>query len=324
MLSHIVTVQEDFAKLKEYYLTPENKLHWNLVFTLPDWLRAWWHHFGAGSQLYLKSVRQADRIIGIAPLKIENDTASFIGSTNVCDYLDFITVPGEEKIFLTALLDDLAASGIKTLKLESFRPDSIIANHLLPLAQERHLKYITRPLDVSLDMELPASFEEYLSRLDKKQRHEIRRKIRNLHEAGEITYTVSEDGAAITAFLELFPESRKDKAAFMTPEMQSFFRSIAESFTGSGLVKFGSLKLNGTIVAMVMYFDYDNNIYLYNSAYSADYRSLSVGIISKVKSIENCILEHRRRYDFLKGSEQYKYYLGGQEIQLYSCQIGFE
>ncbi|MCR4393880.1 MAG: GNAT family N-acetyltransferase [Dehalococcoidales bacterium] len=324
MLSDIVTIQEDFDKLEQYYRDPENELRWHLVFTLPGWLKIWWQHFGTGYQLYLKSVRLDGQIVGIAPLKIENDTASFIGSINVCDYLDFITSPGKEKTFLKALLDDLTSNGIKRLKLESFRPDSITNRHLLPLAEEKNLKFTVQPLDVSLDMELPGTWEEYLIKLDRKQRHEIRRKIRNLSEVGEVTYTVSTNNEALMTFLDLFPESRKDKAAFMTPEMRSFFQSITQTFSNTGIVRFGSLKLDGITVAMVMYFDYDNNVYLYNSAYSPDYRNLSVGIISKVKSIENSILEHKRRYDFLKGSEQYKYYLGGQEIPLYSSEIVLE
>lgn len=72
---------------------------------------------------------------------------------------------------------------------------------------------------------------------------------------------------------------------------------------------------------MIMYFDYRNNVYLYNSAYDPDYKSLSVGIISKARCIQDSIEKGKRIFDFLKGPEQYKYYLGGKEIPLYNYRI---
>jgi hypothetical protein len=46
-----------------------------------------------------------------------------------------------------------------------------------------------------------------------------------------------------------------------------------------------------------------------------------VGIISKVRCIQDSIEKKKKLFDFLKGNEPYKYYLGGQEIPLYFCRI---
>ena len=107
----------------------------------------------------------------------------------------------------------------------------------------------------------------------------------------------------------------------MTLEMQTFFRSLAAALGESGLSRFGVLEVMKKPVAMVMYFDYNNNIYLYNSAYDPDFKSMSVGIMSKAQSIQDSINKGKRKYDFLKGSEKYKFYLGGKEIPLYKCEI---
>jgi CelD/BcsL family acetyltransferase involved in cellulose biosynthesis len=321
----ISIAQEDFESLKIYYANPDSGLNWNLVFTLPEFLKLWWQNFSSGAELYLASVKQNDQIIGIAPLQIRDSIASIVGSVNVCDYQDFIVVPGLEKDFFNAVLDDLRRRGVTKLHLETVRPDSAAVTHLMPLARARRYQIDYRQVDVSSDILLPPSWGKYLKSLDGKQRHELKRKMRNLLDIGDVNYRAIDENfaipVAIDTFLKLFPEARTDKAEFMTPAMQTFFRSLAEALAKINVIRFGSLETGRKSMAMVMYFDYRNDIYLYNSAYDPDYKSLSVGIISKANCIQNSIEKSKVRFDFLKGSEQYKYYLGGHEIPLYAYEV---
>ena len=107
----------------------------------------------------------------------------------------------------------------------------------------------------------------------------------------------------------------------MTPKMARFFRLVAEAMTEMGLLKYGVLNVDRKTVAIVMTFDYLNSIYLYNNAYNPEYAYLSVGLLSKLLCIKECIEKGKSRFDFLRGGERYKYQLGGQAIPLYRCQI---
>jgi len=111
------------------------------------------------------------------------------------------------------------------------------------------------------------------------------------------------------------------KNEFLSPKREDFFRTMVEEMTGSGLLRLGTLCLNNNEVAAVLYFDYNNNIYLYNSAYEHHYDWLSVGLLSKVLCVKNAIELGRSRFDFLKGAEEYKYRMGGREIKLYTYLI---
>jgi CelD/BcsL family acetyltransferase involved in cellulose biosynthesis len=122
-------------------------------------------------------------------------------------------------------------------------------------------------------------------------------------------------------FLRLFTLSRKEKAGFMSKEMEDFFRTLAETTAQAGLLRIGILELEAKPVAMTMGFDYNNTVYLYNSAYDPEYQSLSVGVLSKVLCIKESIREGKKKFDFLKGNEVYKQHLGGKEVPLYSCLI---
>jgi CelD/BcsL family acetyltransferase involved in cellulose biosynthesis len=325
MNTNLTVSSGDFESIPKYYNDPGSRLNWELVFTLPGWLQVWWENFGSGTQLYLRVVRQQEQVIGIAPLQIGTGAASIIGSIDVCDYQDCIVAAGHEKDFYVAILEDLKQNGILELNFEPVRNDSTIAKYLLPLLQEKPVQMSSRQVDVSMDMDLPETWEEYLTSLDRKQRHELRRKMRNLQDIGETNYRVIEEKAAIPEtidkFLKLFPESRGDKALFMTGKMQKYFHSLAIALAEYGVIKFGVLEFGQKPLAMVMYFDYHDNIYLYNSAYDPDYRSLSVGLISKIHCIKNSIERKKRRFDFLKGEEQYKHYLGGKELPLFNCRI---
>jgi CelD/BcsL family acetyltransferase involved in cellulose biosynthesis len=179
--------------------------------------------------------------------------------------------------------------------------------------------------DVTLELELPATWDEFLGSLTGKQRHEVRRKLRRLHEAGDVKYRLVENVKEVVdemeTFLALFGLSRSDKATFMTSQMAIYFRSLAETMARVNLLKLFFLDLDGTPTAAVMCFDYNSTMYLYNNGYDGRFSSLSVGLLSKVISIKESIQIGKKKYDFLKGAEEYKHRLGGKPVPLYRCQI---
>ncbi len=317
--------QESFASLTSYWTNLRSNLRWDSIFILPAWLEVWWQTFGSGAELYLRAVRQEEKIIGIAPLLIKGETASIIGSADVCDYLDFVVASGLEKDFFTVLLDDLQQKGINHLDLKPLRPDSTVLTNLIGIARDRKYEVLCRKEGVSVELGLPATWEEYLTILARKQRHEVKRKLRRLRKAGNIDYRcvkVSQEvGDFMDTFLKLFSLSREEKTNFMTTRMELFFRSLAEAMAEIGLLRVGILKLNALPAAMTMGFDYNDSMYLYNSVYDPNYSSLSVGLLSKVLCIKESIQRGKKIFDFLQGGEPYKYHIGGREIPLYRCQI---
>jgi CelD/BcsL family acetyltransferase involved in cellulose biosynthesis len=303
----------------------EFDLNWPSVFVLPWWLKAWWQVFNGEGGLYLREISEDRKILGIAPLVVKGDTASFIGSIDVCDYLDFILVNEKATEFFTGLLENLAEKGIKYVDLQPVREDSTVFTRLLPMAKERGCEIVTTAQDVSLEMDLPASWDAYLELLETKQRHEIRRKIRRLSESGKVDFSFTGEVSEITklmdSFLKLFVLSREDKAAFLTERMEKFFRSMTKAAAEAGILKLGVLKIDAKTMAMVLCFDYQDCLYLYNSAFDRAFDFLSVGLLSKVFAIREAIQMGRKRFDFLKGSEPYKYQLGGKEVRIFRCRI---
>ena len=323
-MAYTVT-QETLETLDSLWLDGENPLEWDCLFVLPAWLKVWWSVFSNESTPYLSAVRDKDRLIGIAPLLVKGEEARFMGDPDVCDYQDFIVAPGRGREFFENLLDHLRRQGIGSLDLNMVRADSKVLTELVAVARSLKYEVSCNPEDVILELDLPASWDKFLAELTGKQRHEVRRKLRRLNDAGEINYRVVEDFEQVTdemeTFLALFGLSRSDKAAFMTNQMRYYFRLLAESMAKANLLKLSFLEVDGTPAAAVMCFDYNSTIYLYNNGYDGRFSSLSVGLLSKVLTIKESIRRGKKKYDFLKGTEEYKYRLGGKPVPLYRCQV---
>lgn len=314
---------QSFDNLASSWNELRHKLNWDSVFVLPRWLNVWWRVFEESFKLYLFEVRENKNIIGIAPLMVKEGKASFIGRPDVCDYMDFAVAPDKERAFFTVVLDKLKRDGIKELCLESLRHDSAVMTCLTDLAKDKGYEVICTRENVSLDLDLPSTWDEYLRTLSPKQRRETGRRFRRLEEEGDVNYRIVESAEpeVLDIFFRLMRVSREDKVAFMTLQMESFFRALAQTMAEAKMLRFGVLEISRKPVAAVMCFDYNDKVYLYNSGYDPEYGYLSVGLLSKLLSIKDSIDKGRKVYDFLKGPEEYKYRLGGREIPIFSCRI---
>jgi len=316
---------ETFASLEEPWRQLLSDCAVNHVFLLPEWQRAWWHAFGASSEMLLLSVRQKGELLGIAPLQRNSNGISFIGGSDVCDYMDFITRRGEEAAVFTCLLDYLGEMDWDRIELNSLLPRSLALSHFVPLARQRGYQTEITQEDVSPELVLPSNWDEYFALLTTKNRHEVRRKMRRLEKVGLTRfYAISQSeqiAQALPDFFRLFRLSAGEKADFMTAPRRVFFETLAGSLSEAGYLRLYCLELDGRRVSYAICFDYENELYLYNSAYDPASGSANVGLMLKLNCLRESIMAGKRRFDFLRGKERYKYELGGQDVPVYRCVI---
>ena len=297
----------------------------NKVFASPTWLRVWWDEFGGGRELILLSVRRDGELVGVAPLMREGDAIRFAGDTEICDYMDFIAAAGEEEAVVVAVLRSLGEEPWGELVLWAVPEGSPTLRALQTAASGFGLSVSIETEDVCPRVDLPATWEEYLGTLDKKDRHELRRKLRKLSQGGAVNLEVIGEPAAVQGaledFLRLYRISRTDKAAFMTDQMERFFRAIVAALAAEGRLELIFLTLGGVRTAAVLCFCEDGDQLLYNSGYDPAYAHLSVGLLSKALALQQAIDEGKRRFDFLRGREPYKYDLGARDAAVYRCTV---
>ena len=146
--------------------------------------------------------------------------------------------------------------------------------------------------------DLPAHYEDYLThQVDKKQRHEIRRKQRRAEREADIGFSIVDASDCLEAevddFVALQRASRSDKADFMTSEMHRFFTGLARSMLDAGYLRLFFLTIDGEKAASLYAFEYDRQFLLYNSGYDpAAHAHLSPGWVFLAYQHPVC---HRRR-----------------------------
>jgi CelD/BcsL family acetyltransferase involved in cellulose biosynthesis len=170
--------------------------------------------------------------------------------------------------------------------------------------------------DSAAVLTLPATYDDYMTAIGKKERHETRRKRRRLtEEIGEprvVTYT--EPGPALTRFFRLHRAAPGDKGRFMNPARRAFFTDLL-SLPGWRLdTLYGD---DHRIVAAVIGAIDDDGYYLYNSAYDPGLHHFSPGVVLLNILIERSIEAGLTVFDFLKGDETYKYRMGAESRPLY-------
>ena len=167
---------------------------------------------------------------------------------------------------------------------------------------------------------LGGEFEAYVQSLDKKKRHELRRKMRRLESAGVARFRFATDAerpAVLDRFFALHRLSRGDKAEFMTQANEEFFRDVAEALAPLGRLRLGVVSLDGVDVAVLFAFAYAGSLALYNAGYDPGLAALSIGIASHAWAIREAIAEGGfHTYDLLRGDEPYKYDLGAKDLWL--------
>jgi CelD/BcsL family acetyltransferase involved in cellulose biosynthesis len=291
------------------------------VFLHPAWLRCWLSEFGADYEPLILSCGDG-HLLGIAPLMRSDERLTFIGDSAICDFMDFVVDPEKASDAYADLWRQLDEQDWSELDLWGLMASSPTRERLATHARQRGYEVVEEMEAVAPRLSLPETWEDYLASLGKKDRHELRRKIRRLFESGAAVdlQVLSEQADVVGAmddFLELHTRSRQDKTDFMTPEMAMFFRRMASALSAEGLIRLFMLRINNRPAAAVLCFDAGDYLYMYNSGYDPEFSNLSVGLVSKALCLRWAIENGMRGLDFLRGDESYKYDLGARDQQIY-------
>lgn len=267
------------------------------------------------------TVRDIDtkQLKAVVPLSINDGTASFLSDYNTTDFQDLIIETPTKENTWHQIVDYLFKQGVDTIDLTSIRDSSNTVNEIKNLNQ---WNVEVSDWDVDPYISLPSSWDQFLINLRKKDRHELKRKFRRLENSGEISYTLFDNqtgdlDTALDHFLNLMAQSKEEKAVFLNEERKHFLRILTRSMSQKNMLRLFFLEIDGVKVSTTMSFAHNNKLYLYNSGYDQEYRSLSIGLLLKAQNIRYAIEAGFTEFDFLRGNESYKYHLGGVDRKLF-------
>lgn len=324
-----------FAALQAEWNDLLQRSRYNTIFLTYEWQTTWWRCLGAArGPLIILALREGGRLVGIVPLYLTHEgamrTLQVVGCLEVSDYLDLIIEAGQEEAVYAAFLAWLAGPDAPPWDLLDLcnQPGPSLAHTRLPaLAEALGWRTDVAQEDVCPVIALPGDWETYLERLDKKERHEIRRKLRRVErEAPDAQVRLVTGGPDVAPdvdrFITLHRLSSREKDVFMNPQMQAFFHAIANILGERGWLQLSFLEIGGQAQASYFCFDYGGEILVYNSGYDPQGSpQLSLGWVLLSRLIESAIAAGRTRFDFLQGDEDYKYRFGGVDTPVYRTLI---
>jgi CelD/BcsL family acetyltransferase involved in cellulose biosynthesis len=297
-----------------------------------EYLSEWWKTLGGGEwpvgadgrqpSLVLVSARENGQLVGLAPLFLTEydgqNPLMLVGSIEISDYLDLIVREPDLPRFLSGLLDFLASSdsgGWSALDWYNLPDSSPTLAALKAESERRGWAYQEEIYHPTPRIPLVGSFEDYLARIDKKQRHEIRRKMRRAAESEKqvrfrIVNETEDIDSEINAFFDLMIQDPQ-KAEFLHPAMRKQMTATLRNAHARGYLWLAFLEVDGAKTAASLNFDYRNKLWGYNSGVSSEHRELSPGWVLLAHTIQWCTENGRYEFDFMRGDEEYKYRFGG-------------
>ena len=310
----------------------------HVPFLRNEYLSTWWQTLGGGEwsqgELSVITARQDGRLTGIAPLFFttnrEGDPAlMLLGCIEISDYLDLIAPAHTLQPFVDGLFDYL--SGMQTpawrvLDWWNFLGTSPSLPALEAAAKRKGWSYRPELLQHCPYIPLPGDWEKYLAeQVDKKQRHEIRRKMRRIEEFGlPVRWYIVEDeknlDAEIEDFLQMMAQD-PEKAHFLTDAMRQQMHLALQAAFHCGWLQLAFVEIGGEKAASYINFDFGNQIWVYNSGLDFKFREYSPGWVLLGYLLQWANQHQRACFDFMRGNEEYKYRFGAIDRRIVRIKI---
>jgi CelD/BcsL family acetyltransferase involved in cellulose biosynthesis len=305
------------------------------VFQSFEWQRTWWQHFGEPNQrfrLHVVVLEQNGLIIAIAPffiqtLKtfgvIELRQLTLLGR-GISDYTDLLVLPGFEDAACAAIGEHLTTAGVCDVMSFVDVPDrSLIRTRLAErlaragwLAQSRIREQCPQ---TQLMDSWPRTLESFgdshrkrVAYLDRKLRKNFRVEVRRVA-AGE------DPAPALDEFISMHQRRwtrSGEPGAFAADVTRRFHHDAARKLHGRGWLVLTFLMLDDRPVVANYSFKSGGRLQFYLSGIGEDeaVRRFAPGILLHVYGMQAMIEEGVHTYDFLRGTERYKYELGAHDV----------
>ncbi|MEC7819789.1 MAG: GNAT family N-acetyltransferase [Actinomycetota bacterium] len=214
------------------------------------------------------------------------------------------------------IIDLFQQSQYKKIIIDSVKFSEIEKIH--QKLQDSILSVKIKKKDISVKLDLPESYKGYIDGLDRKNRHELKRKLNKFNKQfSEHRVTNGKTDSHFSSFINLHKNSSEAKMKFMTEDVEELFYNILQ-IDGWSIYQ---LEVEENPVASCFCYSDNEIFYLYNSGKNKKYDDFSVGIFLINELITVAIDSNLKIFDFLKGTERYKFNLGGEPQQLFDIEI---
>jgi len=229
-----------------------------------------------------------------------------IGDLGCPDHLDVPALPDAD---LAAIVPALTSLDWDVMILGNLAPDAPNAARLATALRRRGCATRREALWSCPYLELPSSWEEYLTSLSATRRQTLRRKERNLrrdHAVRVTDYGTERLDEGWRRLVVLHEQRWGGGGSFSDPRVERLHRCFARELGRRGQLWLTTLDLDGEPAAAWYGFVNHETVYFYQSGRDPRCEDRSVGVLLMATMIRRAIERGYRWFDFLRGDEAYK------------------
>lgn len=310
-----------------------NGLSEGIPFRTFEWLATWWRHYqpaltaaGRHVELYTLRVMDGNELIGLAPWYLDRSRAAgsivhFLGSGEVCsDYLSVLCRPDRRTEVAEALADWLTRAGAgatddrwDSLELSNIDACNGMTELLADRLHERGAEVHTSTTANTWRIELPGTADEYLNRLSKSHRKQLRQLQRRFFETGQVVLRTVEQADQIDTGWRILTELHQRRleslgkpGSFKSETFAQFHRAATEAMYRAGRLHLHWLELGARPVAAEYHLAGDDVMFAYQGGIEPDVLDCEPGRLITLATLERAIGSGYRAFDFCRGDEPYK------------------
>lgn len=328
-----VETHRDLFALKDEWEALQDRSASDSLFVSWTWMAtywAFWQHTQQAEPWILTLRDPADnRLVAIAPMKLVSHQPNaklnlawkqlmFVSANFPVDHWDFIIERGYEEQAVRQILDTAMAQRGRwdVLELANILPDSPNVPHIRGYAG---IPWEETDGHETPYLPLPADWDTFEAGLSKRKRKNVRRR----HNLLEKTYGENWSCRAIDDPRLVEPtlhqlmhlhqtkwEAMGEPGAFYDPFTNEFYFTIARRFFDRGWIRLFHLVYGGETAGIGWTFAYKGRYYGFSQGLNDDLLAYNPGNILQEMELRAAIDDGMREYDFMWGSEEYKYKWG--------------
>ncbi len=323
--SYSIQVIEDIEKFKN--LKDEWNILWEKIenpfpYQRWEWVNNWIQYFGKDYRLFVLTARdKGGHLVGIAPLHSKRfglvKELTFIGQNHGI-YLDFLFVKNDEKSIISSFIKH--ATGVKHSILHLKIPEpSLTIDCINDIFGKDTIQVYTNRYGI----EIENSLEDYLKRLGKKTRIDIRSNMRKLTKSNNVEFKVISDSKDIDkALSELYDLNKRKWANNLNATYKDFHRQISKDLAELGMFCIFRLIVNDQLAATVSAEIAKDKIYLSLAGIDYAYSQYSIGKLLYSYCVDWASKSGYKFIDFFSGNQEYKERICTSKSVKKKCVIG--
>jgi len=270
-----------------------------------EWQSTWWKHFGRLKKPLAITVHEGNDLVGLMPLVQIRGFWRTLRPMGIgpSDYLHPLVREGYESSASEMIVEAVSkAKNVDLVDLHQVRETRALAAHAAGSVIEQA---------TCLLLDLPDTYDQYLSMLGKSLRYDVRKLDKTLFKEGR-AQIVPSTGADTDRCLEiLFDQHRRRwrkrglPGAFLG-RVADFHRDWAQAAARNGWLWLSVLNLDGNAVGAIYGMTLGKTVYYYQAGFDPQSASFSPGTLLVAHTIRRAIDEGKRQFDFMRGDEPYK------------------